>query len=163
MTPPTHTPAKAGDGRRRRRTLIVGLLATIGLPLTIGAFVSALAPAPPGDDASGTAAAAPSPIPMADLDRVHAALHAGAVAHLVQLLPLPQARVADLDRAPGLLDQPHRARPAGDRQPVVEERARRGGRPRGGHAPAARDSRALRAVLSPARKREKFAGKVTSA
>jgi hypothetical protein len=28
-----------------------------------------------GDDASGTAAAAPSPIPTADLDRVHAALH----------------------------------------------------------------------------------------
>ena len=27
--------------------LVVGLLATIGLPLTIGAFVSALAPAPP--------------------------------------------------------------------------------------------------------------------
>lgn len=75
MTPPTRTPAKAGDGRRRRRTLIVGLLATIGLPLTIGAFVSALAPAPPGDDASGTAGAAPSPIPTADLDRVHAALH----------------------------------------------------------------------------------------
>ena len=75
MTPPTRTPAKAGDGRRRRRTLVVGLLATIGLPLAIGTFLSALAPAPPGDDASGTAAAAPSPIPMADLDRVHAALH----------------------------------------------------------------------------------------
>ena len=74
MTPPTRTPAKAGDGRRRRRTLVVGLLATIGIPLVIGAFMSALAPAPPGDDASGTADAAPT-IPTADLDRVHAALH----------------------------------------------------------------------------------------
>jgi hypothetical protein len=41
--------------------------------------MSALAPAPPGDDASGTAATAnspiPSPIPTADLDRIHAALH----------------------------------------------------------------------------------------
>ena len=77
MTPPTRTrsPAKTDRGRRRRRTLIVGLLATIGIPLVIGAFMSALAPAPPGDDASGTAATANSPIPTADLDRIHAALH----------------------------------------------------------------------------------------
>ena len=75
MTPPTVTPAKTGGGHRRRRNLIVGLLATIGIPLAIGAVMSALAPAPPGDDASGTASAAPPPIPTADLDRVHAALH----------------------------------------------------------------------------------------
>ena len=79
MTPPTPPPAETGGGRRRRRTLVVGLLATIGIPLVIGAFMSALAPAPPGDDASGTAATAnspiPSPIPTADLDRIHAALH----------------------------------------------------------------------------------------
>ena len=75
MTPTSTPPDKTGAGHRRRRTLVVGLLATIGIPLAIGAFVSALAPAPPGDDASGTAAAAPSPIPIADLDRVHAALH----------------------------------------------------------------------------------------
>ena len=76
MTPPAPTPAKAVGGRHRRRNLVVGLLATIGIPLAIGAVVSSLAPAPrPGDDVSGTAAAAPSPIPTADLDRVHAALH----------------------------------------------------------------------------------------
>ena len=79
MTPPTPPRAETGGGRRRRRTLVVGLLATIGIPLAIGAFVSALAPAPPGDDASGTAATVnspiPSPVPTADLDRIHAALH----------------------------------------------------------------------------------------